>query len=312
MPRGQLRIRGEYQHLDQADFLIYSMDGGLEWVDTLHIRQGEFEYNAALPQSATYHILYPNNDELVIWAHSGDDVRIDGDAQDLLRVKVTGNEENELYTSFRQQVAEDTASVCRTAAAFIRQHPQSPVSIYLLERHFIQRPDPLPQDSVQRLYQVLRKAQPRNNEVALMGGRIQQSYALQKGKAIPEFELLTDDKIKHTLSEYRGKQLLLYFWAGWIGSTQGSHRVLADTLKTHSKLRAISYSLDVDSLTFNVTRADSTVSIPTYCDYLGFQSPLVKQLGITQIPLAVLIDEKGRITKTSSDIGKMLKEIPKP
>lgn len=308
MPRGQLRIRGEYQHLDQADFLIYSTDGGLDWVDTLHIRQGEFEYHTALTSSAMFHVLYPNKDELVFWAHSGDDVVVEGDANDLYKVRVSGNEENELYTAFRQQLTDnDTATVRRAAAQFIRQHPQSPVALYLLERHFLQTTTPLPQDSIQRLYKVLSKALPRDKEVALMGGRIQQRYSLLKGKAMPNFELLTHDSLVHKLSDYRGKRLLVYFWAGWMNSSQGIHRIISDSLESNKQLKVLSYSLDVDSLTFHITRADSTIQIPVYCDYLGFQSPLVKQLGITQIPMAVLIDEKGRIVKTGTDVSKVLK-----
>ena len=140
-----------------------------------------------------------------------------------------------------------------------------------------------------------------------MGGRIQQRYSLQKGKAMPNFELLTDDSLVHKLSDYRGKRLLIYFWAGWMNSSQGIHRIISDSLESNKQLKALSYSLDVDSLTFRVTRADSTTHIPTYCDFLGFQSPLVKQLGLTQVPLAVLIDEKGRILRTGTDVSKVLK-----
>lgn len=311
MPRGQLRIRGEYQHLDQADLLLYSTDGGIEWVDTLHIRQGEFQFVTTLTQDATFHILYPNNDELVFWAHSGDDVVIDGDAQDLSRVKVKGNEENELYTEFRRQVADqDSVPVQNHAAAFIRQYPLSPVSIYLLEHHFLKCVTPLPQDSVQKLFRVLQKAQPKNNEVALLGGRIQQRYALSVGKAMPDFNLKTTDSKSHKLSDYRGKHLLVYFWAGWSSSSQGIHSIIADSMATNKDLRVLSYSLDVDSLTFRVTRADSTVNIPTYCDYQGFQSTLVKQLGITQVPMAVLVDEKGKILMAEKEVSKVLEHLP--
>lgn len=309
VPTGQLRIRGEYQHLDQADFLLYSTDGGLEGVDTLHIHRGEFEYLTALNREATFYILYPNSDELILWAHSGDDIVIDGDAQDLSNVKVSGNEENELYTQFRQQLAgNDTVTVRRASAAFIRQNPSSPVSLYLLERHFLQSIPLLPQDSVQALYQVLQKAQPRNNQVSLLGGRIRQRYALQEGKDMPRFDLLTTDSIALTLSDYKDKQLLVYFWAGWISSTQSVHKAMADSLKKHEDLQAISYSMDVDSLTFRVTRGDTTLHVPTCCDYLGFQSPLVKQLGITQIPMAVLVDGKGKIRMADTEVMRVLEK----
>lgn len=285
------------------------MDGGLDWVDTLHILRGEFEYTTALARNATFYILYPNSDELVLWAHNGDDIVIDGDAQNLAKVKVTGNEENELYTDFRQHLTtNDTTTLRRASAAFIRQHPQSPVSLYLFEKHFLQCAEPLPQDSVKRLYQVLRKALPQDNDVALLGGRVQQRYVLQNGKAMPNFALTTTDSVRHKLSDYKGKRLLIYFWAGWINSTQGIHQTIADSLEKQNDLRALSYSLDIDSLTFQVTKGDSALNIPTYCDFMGFQSPLVKQLGLTQLPLAVLVDEKGKILRVDKEVTKVLKK----
>ena len=310
VPHGQLRIRGEYTNLDQADFLIYSMDGGLDRVDTLHIRQGEFEFLTDLRRTATYHILYPNNDELMVWASTGDDVRIEGDALNLSKVEVTGNEENELYTEFRQQFEpNDTVTARRCASAFIRQHPESPVSIYLLERHFLQSQRLLPVDTVQSLYQVISKAQPRNNEVALLGGRIHQRYALQKGQAMPDFSVLSTDSVTHTLRDYRGKRLLVYFWAGWVGSTQASHRSISETLDEVDDVEALSYSLDVDSVTFEATKGADYLGIPICCDYQGFQGALVKQLGITQIPMTVLVDRRGKIIMADPELGNVLKTL---
>lgn len=309
MPSGQLRIRGEYQHLDQAEFLLYSTDGGLEGVDTLHIRHAEFEYQTTLNRDATFRILYPNKDELILWAHSGDDIVIEGDAQNLSKVKVSGNEENELYSRFRQQLADnDTVSLRRASATFIRQNPASPVSRYLLERHFLQSIPLLPQDSVMVLYEVLQKAQPRNNQVSLLGGRIRQRYALQQGKSMPQFDLLTTDSLPLRLSDYKGHQLIVYFWAGWISSAQGSHKMLADSLKAHKDLRAISYSLDMDSTVFRVTRGDTALQVPVCCDYLGFQSPLVRQLGVTQLPMAVLVDGKGKIKMVRPELIDVLEK----
>lgn len=308
MPGGQLRIRGVYDHMDQADFLLYSMDGGLDRIDTLHIKRGEFEYTTELEGKATFHILYPNNDELVIWAGSGDDVVIEGEAQNLSKVKVSGNEENELYTSFRQELeATDTLTVRRAAAAFIRQHPESPVARYLFENYFVLSVDCLPKDSVKRLYKVLQAASPKDDEVLMMGGCIEQRYALQEGVKLPDFDLVAPDSTHIRLTDYKGKRLLLYFWAGWLASTQEDHRIIADTLENHKDLRAVSYSLDVDSATFSATRGDSTLHIPTYCDYQGFQSELAKDLGVNRLPLAILVDGKGKIIKMDKDLAKVLK-----
>lgn len=309
VPTGQFRIRGEYGHLDKADFLILSTDGGIDRIDTLHVVRGEFEYLTTINGDATFRIVYPNDDELILWIHSGDDISIEGDALDLSKVKVKGNKENELYTQFRLGLkSTDTLALRNSASEFIRNHPESPVSLYLLQRYFLLCGDPAAPSQITSLYKLIQKAQPRNNDVARLGGKIQQRFASQKGKRMPDFELETTDSLTHKLADYKGESLLVYFWAGWMSSASSDHGVIADSMAVDSTLHAISYSLDVDSLTFKVTRNGPMLDIPAYCDYLGFQSPLVQQLGITQIPYIILVDPKGIIQATGTKLSDVLKK----
>lgn len=90
--RGQLRIRGEFQNLPQADLLLYSPDGGLMSIDTLHIVKGRFDYKTRVPhgEQFTYVIIYPNYMTLSFLARGGQDVRIRGDALSLGKEVVEG------------------------------------------------------------------------------------------------------------------------------------------------------------------------------------------------------------------------------
>ena len=90
--KGRLRIRGEFENLPQADLLLYSPDGGIMSIDTLHILKGRFEYETR-PEDGephTYVIIYPNFSTLSFMARSGSDIRIEGDALSLSQVKVEG------------------------------------------------------------------------------------------------------------------------------------------------------------------------------------------------------------------------------
>ena len=91
--RGWIRIRGSFDNLPQADLLLYSPDGGLSVVDTIHILKGRFDYSARVEESAepyTYVIVYPNFTTLSFLARSGADVRVKGDALSLNQVVVEG------------------------------------------------------------------------------------------------------------------------------------------------------------------------------------------------------------------------------
>lgn len=317
VPEGQIRFRGEYRGLPQADFLLISTDGGLTTVDTLHILQERFEHTIYQNDDATYNIIYPGNTlQLKLWAHTGDDIRIDGSQDDLWHVVVNGNEENELYTEFRQQCeANDTTQQRRTAAEFIRQHAASPVATYLLTQYFI-IPTNLPVDSVQRLYKVVLDAQPNSHEVVALGGQIHQRSILRKGNRLPDFDLTTLDGKRHRLKDYKGKTLILYFWAGWQDNSYVLHRDLAQTSleapdTLNHEVGILSYSLDIDSLTLAVNRNDELFPIPTFCDYNGFEGEYVKQLGINNLPLIVIVDPKGKIELLTRSIDTAKKHLLK-
>lgn len=303
VPSGQVRVRGKYENLKQADFFILSTDGGLSSVDTLHVLNGEFEYTCDIPGDATYRIVYPNNSQLVLWAHGGDDVVIKGDVQDLWHVSVTGNEENELYTEFRQQnAATDTVALRNAAANFIRNHPDSQVSQYLLTQYFV-LPD-VPSDSTETLYKVIADALPQDPKVAVLGGYVQQRFALGVGKKMPDFDIETTDSVHHTLAEYRGKMFVLYFWAGWQGSSGYLHHELTklrDELANPEEgqkvrqLELLGYSLDMDTIMLHSNMPDKSLKVPTCCDLQGFNSNLINQFGIRELPFLILVGEDGKI-----------------
>ena len=134
----EVRLEGEFEHLDQGNFLIYSTDEALDRLDTLHIQDGIFSYTLPTIQPATLHILYPNQSELVVFATPGADILIKGDAQNLNEVEVSGSEENERYTEFRLEVNGKSAAETKSIAHdYILQYPTLVMSRYLLTTYFL-------------------------------------------------------------------------------------------------------------------------------------------------------------------------------
>jgi len=87
-----LRLRGKFENLDQAQFLLYSPDGGMTTIDTLQVSKGEFDYQKRLPDAEVYTfvIIYPNFMTFSFQAHAGTEVLISGDALSLSQVKAEG------------------------------------------------------------------------------------------------------------------------------------------------------------------------------------------------------------------------------
>ena len=325
---GQFRICGDFDHLEQGEFYIYSPDGGLDDIDTLRLKEGKFDRTFPLAESATYHILYPNFSELVVFGQSGEVVKIKGDARSLNDVVVKGTEENELYTKFRKESQNLSGKRLDSLARdYILKHPTRLMSKFLLRKFFIQ-PEGDDVDTMRELYDSLCRANPDDVALSSLSNDIKFKNVIKDSIRIPAFSLtsrkvelkkyIKDKKSKKEKKEtkiiesrviadtsFAEKPLLIVFWASWrSGSQSGLFRARKLMRESKNKVQAISYSLDVeDSELKSVERRDS-VDFPSYCDFKCWNSPLVQQWGIKELPFFILTDENRKIIATGTNWAK--------
>ncbi len=99
------------------------------------------------------------------------------------------------------------------------------------------------------------------------------------------------------IGTYRGKVVLVYFFAGWsTPSILGLQSVkeIADTLpKNQFQLVCISLDDKKETLTTIIRRIGLTC--PIYFDGKGWESPLARSLGINALPTVWLVDKKGNL-----------------
>lgn len=309
----EVRFKGEFEHLEQGEFLIYSTDEALDRLDTLRIQDGLFSYTLPTIQPAMLRILYPNQSELVVFANPGADIVIKGDAQNLSEVEVSGDEENEVYTQFRLETnGKSAAETKRVARDYILEHPTFTMSRYLLTTFFL-CDDAAPVDEVTELYDSLCRACPDDLALSKLSARVRSLGLLRVGNPLPDFSLTlkpnhggngTEEKtIKR--ADYQGKLLLIAFWASWKGGSQSAlyrARRLRRELKAKGKtIELISYSLDADERQFHRNEERDSVDFYSYCDFQAFGSPLVQKWGIRELPYIILATPDGRIAAAGSD-----------
>ncbi len=83
-------------------------------------------------------IVFPNFSEQPIFAKSGKSVELKGRCFHLKEMEVRGTKDNELMTKFRKNILKDTPPEAKKHAEdFIREHPNSVCSIYLIKKYFI-------------------------------------------------------------------------------------------------------------------------------------------------------------------------------
>ena len=129
-------LEGKFKNINQGEFYLCDFDNGTK--DTISLRDGQFIYDCEMSDTTIFTLIFPNYSELPIIATPGGRVKIKGDVSHLKETEITGTEENELLTGFRLQTKEMVPpEVKKKAEEFILNHPESPISLYLLRRYFI-------------------------------------------------------------------------------------------------------------------------------------------------------------------------------
>lgn len=275
--KGEIRITGEFENLDQGSFLIYSPDGGLAHVDTLHLKGGRFDYRTALRDSATFTIVYPNYSTLTIFAHSGEVIEIAGDALQLNAVKVSGNEENEAYTQLRLAMLEKTAeSTDSLKKAFMAEHVESAVTRHLKREEL--------------LHQLPR--------------------GVQVGQQLADMTLVTRKGDTIRTGDMRGKYVLLAVWANWkSGASILLHQTRLLKRKYGDRMEYISCSLDADGRVVDMAEKRDTVDWHSVCEHNAWMGTIPQILGIRDVPWAILADPKGKIVVSARNVPEVIDEL---
>lgn len=299
--------------MEQGEFLIYSSDESLDRLDTLRIQDGSFSYRLPAQETATLHILYPNKSELIVFGTPGADLRIEGDAQNLSEVKVSGSEDNECYTDFRLEANGKSANETREIARnYILAHSTLAMSRHLFTTYFLCDTATSVRE-VTELYDSLSRACPDDLVLSKLAVHVRAKDRLLVGEPLPDFSLVLkpghggNGEEERTIqrADYEGKPLLIAFWATWKSGSQNAvyrARRLRREMKGRGKnIDLISYSLDIDEKRLSRIEERDSIDYPSYCDFRCLASPLVQQWGIRELPYFVLVAPDGRIAAMGSN-----------
>lgn len=306
-------LSGKFRGLDQSQFICYSASPAWGTLDTIKVERGKFSLQHALSDTVILTLQYPNFMRTEVVAIPGGSVKVKGDANNMLNIRISGDKENEALTDFRRSIRDKKGDGLLSAAeAFIRDNPGSWASIAILDRYFLQSQNP-DYPRLSRLLSLMLKAKPSRHILRLYQSQLAPLFKYGSGKKLPSFTAKDLNGISISDKTFAGSPLLITFWASFspenINLLLDQRRILRSVSPA---VKILNISLDADSSTcHNIIRMDS---IPGYnvCDCLCFNSPLALKLGVRQVPANILVDVKGIIRArdiSAADLPAELRKI---
>ncbi|MDF1661078.1 MAG: TlpA disulfide reductase family protein [Planctomycetota bacterium] len=151
-------------------------------------------------------------------------------------------------------------------------------------------------DGLKALKEAAEKAKMDKRVVGQIQGMMA-SAALAVGKEFPDFKVKDTEGKELSLSEYKGKVVLVDFWATWCGPCM---KEMPNVIKAYTKYHAkgfeiIGISFDKDKDRMDKVTKDKKMTWRQYFDGKGWGNLLGKKYGIRSIPATFLVGKDGKI-----------------
>lgn len=274
--------------MNQGELYVYSPDGGIDGLDTIKIEAGRFAYEIPCSKPATLVIIFPNYSVQPIFAESGGSVEVKADASHLKEMEVKGTDDNELMTKFRKQIANSSPpDELKYAIQFIKDHPESTVSVYLLNRYLIQTETPDYKQAA-NLLKILLKEQPENVTLGRLQRQISGLGTLRVGDKLPNFTAKDVNGKLINNATLANQTIIISTWAAWSYESLDFQRALNDAVKA-GKIAALGISVDANPKEVRQALKNDDITFPNVCDGKMLSTPLLKTFGLTTVPDNIVV-----------------------
>ncbi len=339
-------LEGTMIYISTTDY----SDAKYEWRDSARITQGHFIFTGRLPQTAILTTLYTKrpkfgmyqflleNRDIAITIYSSAKNAIDSctftnaPVQEQNRqLKKKQKPINAIIIKQYQKM--DTAMAKADAAGkqkmndelialygqekqvtvqYIKENPDNYLSLYQLSYSIAGGAMKYP-DSLNNLLRGLSPNLQQQPEALALLKRIQQAKATAVGQPAQWTTLPTDQNKPLALTDYKGKYVLLDFWASWcVPCIQN----LPDVKELYNKYQKenfdiVGVSLDDDKNKWIEAIKKHNLPWIQASDLKGWKNAVAVLYDIRSIPKYILVGPDGKIIANSNDIGQIKQQLEK-
>jgi len=106
------------------------------------------------------------------------------------------------------------------------------------------------------------------------------------------------------LDKYKGKIVVLNYWASWSKTSRNENKTLLhvhQTFKLNPKVVFVSISLDIDEASWKAAiEEDELVWKDHFCDFKKYDSPMALKFGVTTLPKFIVFNAAGKQAYTAN------------
>lgn len=308
----QFRLAGRLRNINQGQFLVYSPDGAFAGIDTIKVQNGRFAYEKEVRKDVTLMLVFPNFSEQAVFASPGEEVEIKGDATHLKEMTITGTDENDELTKLRIRLNKLTPpEIAAAVAEYIQEEPSSMISIYLLDKYFVNAKTP-DYAEAQRLATLMLKANPDNGRLRKLKKQLDGLKNSQLQAMLPVVSSTDINGKSISTSQVKGKIGVISTWATWNFPSTDIQRKLRKLQKQYpQELSLISICIDGDKRECKKRVDRDSLLWTIVCDEQMFQTPIVQQLGLFVVPSMVVTNKQGKIIARDIEPNKVVEELEK-
>lgn len=307
-PKGYV-INGEVAGMPEGKIFLKSFRNKMFFdVDTADVKDGKFTFKGVVDQPLLYGLATEEmNYPVQLFVENANmDVKISSDGE---TVTVRNSPVNALFQENAGKVFEKGFDI----DSLVAKYPDSPVAAFYLYRYFTYQ---LPLDELKATRAKIAPALAACPYVKDLDGIIKQLENVQIGKVAPEFSLPDTAGVSVSLSDFRGKYVLLDFWASWCPPCRRENPNVVKAFNEYKdkNFTVIGISLDKDKSKWMKAIADDHLTWTHLSDLKYWDSEIPALYGVRGIPANVLLGPDGVILAkniTGEDLHKTLQEVIK-